>query len=218
MATLQTSINAGFPFTVAQGGTGVATLTNNGVTYYAAGTGTFGAVALNNGQLLIGRGGNTPIAAVPTSGDGSITISPSSGALDFTVTAAFLTSLGTVTTGTWSAELKDYTEVIQTANSGTAYTINLANGNWQEITLTGNCTFSFSGVPATAGQGVSLTLALIQDATGTRTVTWPASVDWGLDGPPTLSTTPGQVDLIVLMTANNGTRWRSMLSAKGFGG
>ena len=52
-------------------------------------------------------------------------------------------------------------------NSGTAITVNFANGQKQALTLTGNCTvtLSFPGVG-------NYQLILTQDATGNRTVTW----------------------------------------------
>ncbi len=51
-------------------------------------------------------------------------------------------------------------------NSGTAITINWANGNYQKLTLTGNCTLTF-----TNGNVGHQQLKLIQDATGSRTIT-----------------------------------------------
>ena len=62
-----------------------------------------------------------------------------------------------------------YTEEVATANTGTAYTIDLANGSVQILTLTGNCTFTFP----TATAGRSFIMILKQDGTGSRTVTWP---------------------------------------------
>ncbi len=63
-------------------------------------------------------------------------------------------------------------------------TFDYANSNTQEITLTANVTSS------TFSNGVSGGLYLLilkQDATGSRTVTWPASVKWTGATPPTLS-------------------------------
>ena len=65
-----------------------------------------------------------------------------------------------------------YTEETAVANTSTAYTIDLANGSVQYLTLTGNCTYTFP----TPVAGKSFTLIQKQDGTGGRTVTWPASV------------------------------------------
>lgn len=77
-------------------------------------------------------------------------------------------------------------------NSSTADTIDWALSNKQKSTLTGNCTFTFT---APAGP-CSLILKLVQDATGSRTVTWPATVHWSGGTAPTLTTTASNVDII----------------------
>lgn len=58
------------------------------------------------------------------------------------------------------------------------------------VTLTANCTLTF---PA-AGAGKSFSLELVQDGTGSRTVTWPGNVLWPGGSAPTLSTAAGSVD------------------------
>ena len=77
-------------------------------------------------------------------------------------------------------------------NSGTADTIDWTLSNKQKSTLTGNCTFTFTAPPGPC----SLILKLVQDATGSRTVTWPATVHWSGGTAPTLTTTASKVDLI----------------------
>lgn len=77
-------------------------------------------------------------------------------------------------------------------NSGTADTIDWTQGNKQKSTLTGNCTFTFTA----PGGPASLILKLVQDATGSRTVTWPAAVHWSGGTAPTLTTTANKVDII----------------------
>lgn len=108
-------------------------------------------------------------------------------------------------------EIKDYSETVVTANTGTAYTINLNSGNIFNLTLTGNCTFSFSNPPATGRSG-SVTLILTQDGTGSRTATWPASVKWPSDTAPTLSTAISSIDVIQLFTVDGGTTWLAFLA------
>ena len=94
-----------------------------------------------------------------------------------------------------------YTEEVATANTGTAYTIDLANGSVQVLTLTGNCTFT---VPtATAGKGFILLLK--QDATGSRTATWPATVKWPGGTAPTITSTASKLDKYVFTA--DGTNW-----------
>jgi hypothetical protein len=77
-------------------------------------------------------------------------------------------------------------------NSSTALTLNLRNGNAQKIVLTGNCTFTFSNPSV----GYPYVLRLVQDGTGSRTVTWPANVKWPGGTAPTLTTTASATDLV----------------------
>ena len=111
------------------------------------------------------------------------------------------------------AVLKDYGETLVTANSSTAYTIDLTTGNVFKITMTGNCTFTFSNPPASGTAG-SFTLILIQDGTGSRTATWPASVKWAAATAPTLTTTATTgTDVLAFLTTDGGTRWEGFKAA-----
>lgn len=79
-----------------------------------------------------------------------------------------------------------HTSEYDNGNSGTSKTIQwIGIQNSQKVTMTGNCTFTF-----TAPSGpCHLTLRMIQDGTGGRSVTWPATVKWGTAGEPTWNTT-----------------------------
>ncbi|HET9412216.1 MAG TPA: hypothetical protein VFO38_05215 [Candidatus Saccharimonadales bacterium] len=99
-------------------------------------------------------------------------------------------------------------------NSGTAITLNLANGNVQKLTLTGNCTITLTS-PA-SGAYRSLLLYIFQDGTGSRTITWPGSVKWGTAGAPTLSTAATKMDKILLDTVDGGTNWYGSAGPGGF--
>lgn len=98
------------------------------------------------------------------------------------------------------------------SDSGSTETLDLETGNIHDVTLTANCTFTFTG--AVAGVGCAFTLILRQDGTGSRTVTWPASVDWDSGAAPTLSTGAGEVDVIVLLTVDGGTTWLGFVSGQ----
>ncbi len=103
-----------------------------------------------------------------------------------------------------------YTEESYTANTGTAYTIDLANGTFARLTLTGNCTYTF---PA-AGAGKSFALFQTQNGTGSRTVTWPASVKWPGGTAPTLTSTANKGDLFAF--TSDGTNWYGRVIAKNY--
>lgn len=97
----------------------------------------------------------------------------------------------------WSSEL-------DLGNSGTTKTIKWSYGNKQKITLDNNCTFTFddpeNGVPGTTYvNGIVVgdyQLKIIQDATGSRTITWPSGIKWVGGSAPTLSTGANAVDII----------------------
>ena len=94
-----------------------------------------------------------------------------------------------------------YTEEVATANTSTAYTIDLANGSIQILTLTGNCVYTFP----TATAGKSFLLIQKQDGTGSRTVTWPAAVKWPSSTAPTLTATASKADVFAFTA--DGTNW-----------
>ena len=91
--------------------------------------------------------------------------------------------------------------------------INLANGNVVRARLTGNTTFTFSGAATNAA--CSFGLYIIQDGTGSRTVTWPTSVKWS-GGAPTLSTAASAVDILVFESIDGGTTWYGSLVGTNF--
>lgn len=99
-------------------------------------------------------------------------------------------------------------------NSGSAKTLDLANGNVQKLTLTANCTITLTS-PA-SGAYRSLLIYVFQDGTGSRTITWPGSVKWGTAGAPTLSTGAGKMDKILLDTVDGGTTWYGTAGPGGF--
>jgi hypothetical protein len=103
-----------------------------------------------------------------------------------------------------------YTEETVTANTSTAYTISLTGGSFQILTLTGNCTFTFP--TATAGQ--SFMMFLKQDATGSRTVTWPAVVKWPSSTAPTITATASKGDKFVFTA--DGTNWLGSVAGQNY--
>lgn len=84
--------------------------------------------------------------------------------------------------------------------------LNYENGNFQYGVLTDNVTFTISNPPVSGKVG-SLTLELQQDATGSRTVTWPASVKFAGSTAPTLSTGANELDVFVLYTRTAGATY-----------
>jgi hypothetical protein len=91
-----------------------------------------------------------------------------------------------------------YDQEFANGNSGAAATIDWTKGNVQKITLTANCTFTFTAPIGPA----KLQLKLTQDGTGSRLVTWPTegvaagNLAWVGKAAPTLSTAAASVDFV----------------------
>jgi hypothetical protein len=144
---------------------------------------------------------------ISTNGSGALSfISASSG--DVTLTGTQTLTNKTIEAGTFT---NGYTEEVATANTSTAYTIDLANGSVQILTLTGNCVYTFP----TPVAGKSFILIQKQDATGSRTVTWPASVDWPSAIAPTLTATASKADKFVF-TAIDGSNWLGSVAGQSY--
>jgi hypothetical protein len=108
-------------------------------------------------------------------------------------------------------KLQTYNETITTGSSSTSYAVDLSTANIFDITMTGNCTFTFTNPPA-AGTAYSFMLILDQDATGSRTATWPASVKFPNGSTPTLTTTANKTDIFNFITVDGGTTYYGALS------
>lgn len=113
-------------------------------------------------------------------------------------------------------ELKDFSTSLVTSNSGAAYDIDLQNGNVFEVTLTDNCTFTFSN-PSATGRACEYTLILKQDATGSRTATWPASVNWPATIAPALTSTANATDMLSFTTTDGGATWYGVVKGLNLG-
>lgn len=72
-----------------------------------------------------------------------------------------------------------------------------------KVTLGGNRTLSAPTNPINSGQYIAL--LVIQDGTGSRTLTWNAVYEFKDDTAPTLTTTASQGDLFTFRY--NGTKW-----------
>lgn len=102
------------------------------------------------------------------------------------------TITGNVTVvGNVSSNIVTFFSEYDNGNSGASITINFGRSQKQKLTLTANTTLTFNAPP---GVGNFL-LKLVQDGTGGRLITWPASVKWTLNTSPTLSSNANSVDI-----------------------
>lgn len=89
------------------------------------------------------------------------------------------------------------TPIYDAGNSGAAKTIDWDNGDQQKVTLTANCTLTFSNVIA----GRSYQLFIVQNGTGGYSITFPATVFQSGNsafGTPSLTTTASRHSLVAL--------------------
>ena len=94
--------------------------------------------------------------------------------------------------------------------SGTI-TVDLSTGNYFAYVLNGAATFAFSNPPLT-GTVQTFTIVCKQDSTGSRSITWPASVKWSYTQTPVTTTTANYSDVFTLMTVNGGTTYAGAYS------
>ncbi|MDH3833824.1 MAG: hypothetical protein OES34_06650 [Nitrosopumilus sp.] len=88
--------------------------------------------------------------------------------------------------------------------------ISLVTGHVHILTLTGNPTLTFSNPPA-SGTQMEFEIEFIQDATGNRTVTWPASVPETVK----ISSTPGSTTIITVRVNDGGTTYHAIPALRG---
>jgi hypothetical protein len=92
-------------------------------------------------------------------------------------------------------------ETYTPAAAGTA-TLDLALGNEHRITMpAGNITIAISN--ATNGQ--KFIISILQDGTGSRTVTWFTTIRWAGGSAPTLTTTASKRDIFGFIVTGTGT-------------
>lgn len=86
---------------------------------------------------------------------------------------------------------------VTTLTDGATVTLDPRVSPKMQVTLGGNRTLAISGSNCYVGQ--ILMLKLIQDGTGSRTVTWFSTINWAGGSAPTLTTTASRADVIGLV-------------------
>jgi hypothetical protein len=172
------------------------TATTFNTTSYTYGT---GAAAAHRTALGLTTLATTPPAAnvatfleTPTSANlaAAVTDETGSGSL-------VLAQQPTITAATIAGATTE--SVFDIGNSGTAVTLSLANGTFQRVTLTGNCTFTMP--TAVAGQSF-----ILQVRTGAGGFTGAfTSVRWSGGVAPIVTTTASRMDIVSFLS--DGTNW-----------
>jgi hypothetical protein len=92
-----------------------------------------------------------------------------------------------------------------TLTDGTTITWDVGSSPVAKVTLGGNRTLS---APTNGLTGQFISIAVIQDGTGSRTLTWNSAYEFTGDTAPTLTTTINKADVFVFRY--NGTVWHEM--------
>lgn len=97
--------------------------------------------------------------------------------------------------------------------STTTPTVDCSTGDYFTLTTAGNTTFTFDYSSITLTTDDTYCMVIEVTASGSHTLTWPASVEWPL-GVAAPSPASGETSLYVFITRDGGTTWR----ANRFGG
>lgn len=156
----------------------------------AAGVKADGTMVAPDGSAIAGGGGGAVTSVAGRTGDVTLTQADVAGAAT------------------------QYDPLLTVAASGASTGGSIASTGVMDITLTANTTLTLSG--AVTGQSWGVTLILRQDATGSRTVSWPSGTKWAGGAAPTLSTAANSVDIVSLFSVDGGTTWFGALGGKAF--
>ena len=105
--------------------------------------------------------------------------------------------------------------VTVTQGSGTV-TLDLAQGNFFEFTLTENVTgWTFSNL-ASSGTASSWIIKITQHASSAKTIAYPTAIKWAGGTDHVMSTATGSIDIVSMFTIDGGTTIYANIVGKAF--
>jgi len=157
---------------------------------------------IENKRVVVGTGGMLATAHSPmaTSGANINFAAPTSGVAN--------SRLDAVTIGHHGIKYHNL------GRRASAFTLNHESGNVHRVELNGStvaASFSDLGMItdryASAPVSYKVRLHAVQDSTGNRSITWPASLKWPASTAPTLTSTAAKVDIFEFETIDYGVTW-----------
>lgn len=112
-----------------------------------------------------------------------------------------------------SATLKSVRDFVINTTASSTQTIDLSQSNWFRFTLNSNTTFVFANAPV-SGVGITATLLINQDGTGSRTVSFANDVYYANGTVPTPSTNANSEDMWTFTTYDGGASFIGALAIK----
>lgn len=100
--------------------------------------------------------------------------------------------------------------LVNTLTDGATVAVDFSISQNHKLTAAGNRTLTFSNPQ----EGEYYNITIIQDATGSRTITWPSTVKWAGGSAPTLTTTAVYRDHITFFY--DGTYYRDVAIVKNY--
>lgn len=91
-------------------------------------------------------------------------------------------------------------QALTTDSDGATVTFDLSASNIHSVVLAGNRTLALSNVSV----GQAFVIRLIQDGSGSRTVTWFGTIKWPNGNAPTLSTGVNKTDVLGFICTSSG--------------
>jgi len=189
--------------------TAVATGATGDIDGVTAGSGLTGGGTSGTPTLNVGAGTGIDVSADAISVDVSDFMS--NGSNNRIITATGTDAMIAESNLTFDGSTLDVSGVLKadkgyvpeaTLTDGATISWNMSTQSVAKVTLAGNRTVA---APTNGSSGQFASLLVIQDGTGSRTLTWNAVYEFAADTAPTLSTTGGKADLFVFRY--NGTKW-----------
>ncbi len=155
---------------------------------------------LSSSNTLTLAGTDATTMTFPSSSDTVVTLAATQTLTNKTLTTPTINQVNASasTSIKWNAgTYRPYT----TDTDGVTVTFDLSASDLHNVTLGGNRTLALSN----ANTGQVFTIVLVQDATGSRTVTWFSTIKWAGGTAPTLTTTAGKADAFTFICYGTGT-------------
>lgn len=165
-------------------------------------------VASAGGDMVLGTYGNNSIRFVLNSGaTDAMTIATVTNTVQYNIPTNFNNNL--LSNATFQS-YKEYVSSITVVS--TALTLDISTSNIFRLTLASSVTNLTFVNPPGVNTATSFMMYCQQDATGRRTITWPASVKFPNGSTPTMTTTSNKIDIFNFFTLDGGVSYIGALS------